>query len=653
MRWTFRDTLLVAALAVVALAGLLFWKLRPVYRTWRETRAKLIDDFNDGKEPNLIGGESFVLPNGGAHISSAALRVNNPGSGELALALTYNLPAGTSGAWGTGLNELDISAATAIRFSVKADRVPWPELRVELVDAFGGKAQSVVPRGPATTGWRRVTIRTSAFSGVNFNRLGRFLLRLSAPHEALEGIVYVDNIEFIGPSFVFFHSLADNLFGFPHRTLVNPQRLLRLAPEQRLRAIAGDTWGYFRDAVDARHHLPVNYVQTHPVPLIGDYASTTDIALYLMSVVSAYDFDFIDYPSAVARIGSTLEQLQHLPRWRGFFYNYYSTTNLQVTNQYISSVDNGWLAVALIVIRQAFPELAPLASTFLKSMNFSTFYDSSNGQIRLGYEVEKNRFAPYHYGLLATEARIISVVAIGKEDVPEDHWFHIYRTLPKEWTWQRQSPQGTYRSYLGHDVFNGYYLYGEGKAQIPFVPSWGGSLFEFLMPTLVLDERRLAPQGLGLNDQRAVEIHIRYALQERGFPVWGLSPCATPKERHGGYSEFGVAALGSKGYKDEAIVTPHVSMLALAFAPEAVQENLRQFLGRYRIYGPYGFYDAVDVQTGDVAYRYLTLDQGMSLIALNNYLNDGAIQRRFSADPIVKRVEPLLRAERFFDKDSP
>ena len=96
-------------------------------------------------------------------------------------------------------------------------------------------------------------------------------------------------------------------------------------------------------------------------------------------------------------------------------------------------------------------------------------------------------------------------------------------------------------------------------------------------------------------------------------------------------------------------MTPHVSMLALPFAPEAAAKNLREFLTRYPIYGPYGFYDSVDVKTGDVAYRYLALDQGMSLIALNNYLNDGAIQRRFSADPVMKRVEPFLRAEQFFE----
>lgn len=639
-------------LAVIALcfaaAVLLSGKFRPAFKTWAESRIKIVDDFNDGDTPNLVGGEPFQQAAAGALINPAILRSRTPSSGELALALAYDLPKGTNAAWGTGLNELDISAAKAVRFWLKAERLPLPELHVEMVDSLGGKAHVRLPRPQATSSWQLVSLPVRSFRGVDFNRLSRFILRITASGGAAHGAVYIDDIAFVGPPNVFFRSLADNLYGFPSRALVNSHRLLSMPDEPMLRAIAGDTWGYFRDLVDHRHHLPLNYVATKPERRIGDYASTTDIAMYLMAVISAFDLDLIDRETAVTRIRGTLEQLTHLPKWKHFFYNYYSTTNLQVTNQYISSVDNGWLAVALVVVRQAFPELAKPANALLEPMDFKEFYDPANGQIRLGFEIEKGKMAPYHYGLLATEARIISMLAIGKGDVPEEHWFKIYRTLPKEWTWQRQIPQGEYKNYLGHDVFQGYYLYPDSALRLPYVPSWGGSLFEFLMPTLVVDERRIAAKGLGLNDQHAVDIHMHYALKERGFPVWGLSPCATPKERHGGYSEYGVAALGAKGYKDEAIVTPHVSFLSLGFAPEAVVKNVRELIRRYPIYGPYGLYDSVDVKTGDVAYKYLALDQGMSLLALNNHLNKGAIQRRFEADPIMKRMRKLLETEAFF-----
>lgn len=638
---------LVVGLLVLAAAGAWFWRRQALVTPPTDVQLKLVDDFNGIEETNLIGGNRFVQVPGQGTLTAAVAPIDTPTPQAQAMRLRYELPEGAGASWGTGLNELDISAAMTLEFWLKAEGRPLPELQAELVDTAGQRRAVPVPV-KASAQWQHIRLPLANFAPVDANHFARLLLRMTATRAAAQGTLWVDDLAFGGPARVFFRSLQDNLYGFPKQALVNPKRLLELPTPELLRAVAQDTWGYFRDITDSRTHLPLNYIQMEPEPLIGDYVSTTDVGLYLVALVSALDFQFLDRAEALKRLQGTLEQLDSLPKWRGFFYNYYSTTNRQITNQYISSVDNGWLAMALVIVRQALPELAPLATKLLDGMNFREFYDETNGQIRLGYEVKEEQFAPYHYGLLATEARIISMIAIGKGDLEPDHWFRIYRTLPKEWDWQRQIPQGHYGNWLGHDVFNGYYVYQDGSGETPIVPSWGGSLFEFLMPTLIIDEKGLAPQGLGLNDQRAVEIHIRYALQDKKLPVWGMSPCATPKNKHGGYSEFGVAALGTKGYKDEGIVTPHVTFLALPFAPMAAEENIRQLLQRYPVYGPYGLYDSVDATTGDVAYRYLALDQAMSLIALNNYLNDGAIQRRFAADPVMARIIPLLATERFF-----
>jgi hypothetical protein len=83
--------------------------------------------------------------------------------------------------------------------------------------------------------------------------------------------------------------------------------------------------------------------------------------------------------------------------------------------------------------------------------------------------------------------------------------------------------------------------------------------------------------------------------------------------------------------------------------PEAAIANLRELAARYEVYGEYGFYDAVDPTTGQVAFRYLTLDQGMLFLALANHLADHVVQRHFAADPIAARVLPLLAEERFFE----
>jgi hypothetical protein len=194
----------------------------------------------------------------------------------------------------------------------------------------------------------------------------------------------------------------------------------------------------------------------------------------------------------------------------------------------------------------------------------------------------------------------------------------------------------------GHALVGGWYEWGG----VRYVPSWGGSAFEALMPTLVLDEPKLAPRSLGANGLAQAQVQRRYALETLGYPVWGLSPSATPTGV--GYGEYGVRGLGSSGYPPGA-VTPHASALALAVTPSAAVENLRRLAERYDVYGDFGFYDAVDPTTGAVAHAYLALDQAMILIAAANYLRDGAVQRHFAADPIVARVLPLLAAESFFD----
>jgi hypothetical protein len=171
-------------------------------------------------------------------------------------------------------------------------------------------------------------------------------------------------------------------------------------------------------------------------------------------------------------------------------------------------------------------------------------------------------------------------------------------------------------------------------------------MFEALMPTLLVDERALAPRSLGRNAEVHVEVQRRYALEELGWPVWGMSPSLAPHPD--GYREYGVPVLGARGYPDAA-VTPHAVALALAVAPEAAIANLRQLAQRYDIYGDFGFFDSVDPRTGTVATAYLVLDQSMLFVALANHLESGVIQKRFASDPIALRALSILADEDFLD----
>jgi hypothetical protein len=180
---------------------------------------------------------------------------------------------------------------------------------------------------------------------------------------------------------------------------------------------------------------------------------------------------------------------------------------------------------------------------------------------------------------------------------------------------------------------------------VRYLPSWGGSMFEALMPTLVVDEQRYAPGSLGPNDLAHAVVQRRWATEVARFSVWGVSSSRNPA---GGYDAFGVPILGARGY-DAAAVTPHATALALAVTPAEAIANLRRMVELYDVYGEYGLYDSLDPKSGRVARDYLALDQAMTLIALANHLKPHCIQERFAADPIAQRALPLLRDEQFFD----
>ncbi len=443
-------------------------------------------------------------------------------------------------------------------------------------------------------------------------------------------------------------ALGQRLVGWPAVAVVDRAALPR-DPSAFAWRLARDTWRGLDALTDREHGLPLDRVALAPGSVavgdahIGDYTSTTDIGLHLIDVVAANDLGLIDEDQARERIRRTLDTLAQLETDGGLFFNYYDTTSLERTSQFVSFVDSGWLTAWLMTVRARFPEFHALCSALIDQMGDQVFYDRGYDQVSHGYFVEPRGPSRYHYGVLYTEARLAALIAIGKGDVPESVWFDMVRTFPAACHWQSATPQGVHEKWvLGHRLNAGYYEWDETR----YVPSWGGSMFEALMPTVVLDEVQLAPDSLGANDRAHALLQQRFATRELGLPVWGLSPSATPGSP--AYGEYGVAKLGSLGYP-AGPVTPHASALALAVAPDAALANLRQLAARYPIYGDYGFYDAVDPHSGQVAYDYLALDQSMIFLALANSLGDHAVQKRFGADPIIERVRPLLAAEHFFD----
>jgi hypothetical protein len=440
--------------------------------------------------------------------------------------------------------------------------------------------------------------------------------------------------------------VAARMAGWPTARL---GRALPTGDRALLERVARDTWRGLVAFTDREHALPVDHVRFAPTSIaradarVGDYTNVTSVGLYLAAIAAAADAGLEPRDAAVRRATAVLDTLDRLETWNGFFYNYYDTTTLERSSHFVSFVDSAWLVAGLMVVRQTLPELASRASALVERTDFRRFYDPVRRRMRHGWWVQRDKPSRFHYGVFYAESRLGSLIAVGKGDVPPAHWFAMVRTFPAACRWQRQTPrERRAKTVDGERFFGGWYQWND----VRYVPSWGGSLFEALMPTLVVDEPRLAPESLGANDVAHTAVQRRFATETLGLPVWGMSSSATLEP--GGYGEDGVPDLGTIGYP-AGVVTPHASALALAVDPQAATANLRALAARYPVYGDFGFYDAVDPKSGAVAPAYLTLDQAMIFLATANRLCDGCVQRRFAADPIAARAVPVMTGERFFE----
>ncbi len=643
-------------------------------------------DFNSGTMRNNLQGESgtwlFNPEDAEQGIKAGLDEKVRLGKEGASLRLEYDVDSplnAVNGFW-TQLRTFDASRYDHFEFWVKGDKkrsypktfkIEFKKLKKDAEGQNEAIKGSYIVKG-VTHKWQKISVPLNVMNGIlDWRDIREFVITFEKRRlENREGELYFDDFAFVrtgkpGPRVTdivphkrkktdkdltpeeFNRFLISRLNGFPQKVFLKKQ--FPRDDRQLLLEIARDTWGYFDNIVDKVYHLPLDNIGFDESAVIsdktrvGDYTNITNVGLYLMCLVSAYDFGFISKEEAVRRLKLTLGSIEKFETYNGFPYNYYDITIFQRTSNFISFVDSGWLAAGIIVAKNAFPEeLGPRCQKLLDKMDFAFFYDAVEGYMYHGFYTNIDYYSEYHYGAFYTEPRAISYIAIGKGDIPKEHWFMLARTFPETWLWQTQLPKNRkLKHYLGYPVEGGYYLYND----IKFVPSWGGSMFEALMPTLIVDEKNIAPKGLGLNDAMHVKIQIQYTLEKLGYPVFGMSPSCVPG---GGYSEYGVRPLGIKGYKS-GVITPHATFLALEFAPEESIQNLRKILGLYNAYGEYGFYDAIDVKTGKVAIKYLCLDQAMSFIALNNYLNNGAIRKRFHSDSIAKNAEELLKIEDFFE----
>lgn len=415
--------------------------------------------------------------------------------------------------------------------------------------------------------------------------------------------------------------------------------------ENRLRGVVRRHYSFFEEFTSDLG-LPDDTVDVSGGSVSRSYwTSPSNVAMYLTSTVGAAELDVLSDREARRRVRTVVDTLESLETWRGLFLRWYDVRTGRPWmeshggTKYVSTVDNGHLTAALTVVGQAYDDaLGERARRLVAAQNYAPFHHPDNGQLRGGYDFESG-LTNWTYGMANSEPRVASYCAIGKNDIPKTHWWQPNRTFEPDATWTQQRAEGEYRTYDGVEVFEGHYDYDGTK----YVPSWGGAQFEALMPSLFIKERELATDAWGENNARWTRVQIEFA-KDQNWPVWGLSPCGTPD----GYGAFGVPAQGAwdDHYTPGPVVTPHATFLALDYAPDAALENVRR-LRKMGIAGKYGFYDSVNAETGELTKKFYALDQGMSITAIANHLEDGVVRERFHESEIGERPEDLLERETF------
>ncbi len=255
----------------------------------------------------------------------------------------------------------------------------------------------------------------------------------------------------------------------------------------------------------------------------------------------------------------------------------------------------------------------------LVRMDYDFLYDPSRHLLAIGYNVDERRSDPGYYDLLASEARFSSFVAIAQGHLPQENWFALGRLLTT----------------------------AGGQ---PVLLSWSGSMFEYLMPLLVMPtyDNTLLDQTCRVT----VERQIAYGKQ-RGVP-WGISECgynSVDASLNYQYRAFGVPGLGLKrGLAEDLVIAPYASALALMVAPEESCLNLQR-LAADGLAGRFGLYEAIDYtparlprgQASAVVRSFMAHHQGMILLSLAHLLLERPMQKRFESDPLFKATLLLLQ----------
>lgn len=395
------------------------------------------------------------------------------------------------------------------------------------------------------------------------------------------------------------------------------------AQRARLMEIAGRTWRFFAENTPENGLTPDN-VQLEPPKGAAPRTSPTNIGLYLVSCAAACALGIIASTERDRRFMQTMDTLERLDKWHGHLYNWYDIrAERPLPPRYVSSVDSGNLAASLLLCARMTEDesLSARLESLARGMDFRALYDEKKKLFAIGFDVENERLSESRYDLLASESRILSYAAMMLGQVPCAHFARLGRACARV---------------------------DGGGALI----SWSGTAFEYLMPMIFLPawENTLIGQ---------TNRHIVAAQQARQLICggeampWGVSESgfyAFDRQLNYQYRAFGLSEAALRGERQDDVIAPYASVLALSVDAEAAMENIDHMVSLGWA-DEEGFFEAADCDRsrvpGGEAYRlvksHMAHHQGMILAAVCNALTGNALVEAFMARPEARALSLLLQ----------
>ena len=407
------------------------------------------------------------------------------------------------------------------------------------------------------------------------------------------------------------------------KELQRPQLRLKQTEKKEVMELASRTWNFFEKNLTKDNHylIPDNYQEERKRQTTTN-TSSTNIGLSMLAIISAFDLKLISKKEMITYLKNILTSIFELEKWKGHLYNWYDITTLRpLEPRFISTVDSGNFVAYLYVVKTILDEnheetFAQKVSRLIIETDFGALYDNDKNLFSIGFDERERKLVNSYYDLLASEARTASYIAICKHDIPYKHWFYLGRSMT-----QMNGNQG--------------------------LLSWAGTMFEYFMPRVIMHPH--SNTLLSEANRFCITSQQKYAAK---FNIpWGISEAAFYLQDfhyHYQYKAFGIPWLGLKrGLKDELVVSPYSSVLAISEVPKEVLKNLRR-LKKMGAYNQYGFYESIDFTPSrvkdkfEIVKTYMAHHQALILLSINNYLKDDVLVKRFMSHPEIKSSEILL-----------